>query len=235
MRSKELFMLHSLHRGLWLIALMPSLALAASTAQQEFSAAVRSVPDVKHGEALFTANCVICHGRSGGGETDGSVPRIAGQHFRVLVRQLVDFRHARRWDIRMESYADTHRLKTGQDIADVAAYASLLDPRTPTGAGPGTAVARGAALYRSQCQSCHGADGEGDPKNQVPRLAGQHYEYVLRQMYDAVDGRRPNFPDSHVMRLARFDRAELLGLADFISRMQEPTASPPDSISPADR
>jgi len=37
-------------------------------------------------------------------------------------------------------------------------------------------------------------------------------------MYDAVDGRRPNFSSSHVRMLARLERDDFLGLADFLSR-----------------
>jgi hypothetical protein len=40
----------------------------------------------------------------------------------------------------------------------------------------------------------------------VPKIGGQHYEYLRRQIYDAVDGRRPGLPASHVRLLARLDQ-----------------------------
>jgi cytochrome c553 len=76
---------------------------------------------------------------------------------------------------------------------------------------------RGTQLFRD-CAVCHGSSGGGSEDGDVPRLAGQHYEYLLRQMYDAVDGRRPNFSRSHVRLLARLERADLVGLADFLAR-----------------
>ena len=92
--------------------LFSGLAVAASTAQRELDGALRATPDAFNGEALFD-HCASCHGADGGGEADGSTPRIAGQHFRVLAKQLVDFRSGKRWDFRMEGAADaapSHRL-----------------------------------------------------------------------------------------------------------------------------
>src|SRR5437764_777888 len=53
----------------------------------------------------------------------------------------------------------------------------------------------------------------------IARLAGQHYEYVGRQTYDAVEGRRPNMSDADVRMFARLDRDDIVGLADFLSRL----------------
>jgi cytochrome c553 len=198
---------------------LPLVALAASTARKEYLDAVRSKPDPERGAVLFE-NCATCHGPGGGGTIDGSIPRIAGQHFKVIVKQLVDYRHDKRWDPRMERYADKHLLTNAQAIADVAAHAASLDRRAPRGVGLGTYLDKGKHLYVAHCRSCHGAAGEGDEKELVPRVAGQHYEYLLRQFYDAVDGRRPNFSRAHVQLLARLDRDELTGLADALSRSE---------------
>lgn len=188
---------------------------------EEYADAVRSKPNLDRGAALFET-CATRHGAAGGGTTDGSIPRIAGQHFRVIVKQLVDYRHDKRWDPRMERYADKHLLTNAQAIADVAGYAASLDRRAPRGTGYGAYLEKGRQIYAAQCRSCHGAAGEGDEKTLVPRIAGQHYEYVLRQFYDAVDGRRPNFSRAHVRLLAKLDRNELVGLADALSRADWP-------------
>src|SRR5688500_12564809 len=63
----------------------------------EFRAAVALEPNLAHGAQLFKS-CAACHQADGRGSNDGSVPVIAGQHVSVLVKQLVDFRHDRRWD-----------------------------------------------------------------------------------------------------------------------------------------
>jgi cytochrome c553 len=100
---------------------------------REFRAAVALEPDLEHGKRLFDA-CSECHGANGGGSANGRVPVIAGQHVSVLVKQLVDFRHDRRWNARMQSALQKHDLGDAQDVLDVAAYAASLERPAPADA-----------------------------------------------------------------------------------------------------
>ncbi|HEY6126089.1 MAG TPA: c-type cytochrome [Steroidobacteraceae bacterium] len=200
--------------------ILPGAVGAASPARSEYQAAIRAVPDLEHGALLF-AQCVSCHGADGQGLPDGSTPRIAGQHFNVLVKQLVDFRYGKRWDFRMEQRANTH-LGAFQDIADVAGYLGQ-QPRKNSGIRPGNDnLAQGANLFEANCATCHGARGEGDDVAIVPMLAGQHPAYLLRQMYDSVDGRRPSLAKVHAPRIKPLDFAQLHAIADFLTSMSPP-------------
>ncbi len=58
------------------------------------------------------------------------------------------------------------------------------------------------------------------PRRSVPRLAGQHYGYLVRQMYDAVDGRRQTLPRLHANRIEPLDFAQVRGIADYLSRIE---------------
>ena len=195
----------------------PAIAIAAPTARSEFDRALHARPDIAHGAVLFQT-CATCHGPTGNGADDGSIPRIAGQHFRVLVRQLVDYRYEMRWDIRMEHYAGRALLEDAQSIADVAAFVAQLARDAPRNVGDGALLKHGAQVYRQRCTECHGPKGEGEGLSLVPRVAGQHYAYLLRQMHDGVDGRRPNFSVSHVRIFARLERDDIVGVADFLAR-----------------
>jgi cytochrome c553 len=207
-----------LHRLALLALLLPVLAPAAETARSEYARVLKAKPDVGHGEEVFE-QCVSCHGADGGGETNGSTPRIAGQHYRVLAKQIVDFRYGKRWDFRMEGMADRHHIKGAQDIADVSAFVSKLARAGNRGIGNGEAVAEGARIFASQCQSCHGKTAEGNAERGVPRLAGQHYGYLVRQMYDAVDGRRPALPALHSQRIEPLDYEQVRAVSDFLARI----------------
>lgn len=208
-----------------LMALFSAPAVSTSDTYREFQDAVRARPDVERGAHYF-AVCAACHGPTGEGKVDGKVPRIAGQYFRVIARQLVAFRHGGRWDILMENFADQHRLPDAQAIADVSQYISELDDSAPTGTGAGELVGHGARVYFRLCESCHGPSGQGDPNAMIPRIGGQHYEYLRRQIYDAVDGRRPGFPASHIRLLARLDHDDIAGVADYLSRMLNNPGNP---------
>jgi len=202
-----------------LAALLPLLAFGAGSRDSDFKGAMASKPNLDNGEALFE-QCVSCHGRDGGGTVNGSIPRIGGQHYRVLVRQIIDFRYGKRWDARMEGVMAEHNVLAGnQDIADVASYASQLAGDGARGVGDGQYVEQGAALYAQQCASCHGSNAEGDAPRGIPKLSGQHAGYLTRQIYDAVDARRLPLTASHRKRFAPLDFAQVLGLTDYLSRI----------------
>jgi len=199
------------------LALACRFAVAASAAT-DLDEVLRAVPNLEHGAQLFET-CAQCHGPHGGGLPSGWVPQIAGQHPRVLAKELIDYRHRARWDDRMEKIAGRHLLTVSQDIADVTAYVASLAPARTGTVGSGEWLGRGRHLYEAHCRSCHGADGEGDNAKFVPRVAGQQCEYLLRQLHDAVDGRRPNLVRGHVQLLRDLGMEELEGLADYISRL----------------
>ena len=209
-----------------LLAALPAFALAANSTQRDLQQATLAKPNLEHGSELFT-QCVSCHGGKGGGQQNGNTPRIAGQHNSVLLKQLVDFRHGKRWDFRMEEHADQHHLETPQDIADVAAYVAQLDAGQARGMGDGNYAAEGAKIFGARCASCHGPSGAGDAQEAVPRLAGQHYGYLMRQMYDAVDNRRPTLQAVHPKKIESLDFEQVRAVADYLSRNDWPVAPAP--------
>lgn len=215
--------------GLCVASLLPPPSGAAANSRQEYQDALRSKPNIDRGAELFRT-CLVCHGPSGAGTPDGSVPRIAGQHFSVILAQLVDYRHDKRWDPRMEHFADSHHLANAQALADVAGYVSQLQtqPEDTLGVGSGELVSRGAQIYARACAACHGVAAEGNGREQIPELAGQHYEYLRRQIYDAVDGRRPNFSRAHIRLLAGLEHDDIAAVADFLSRTPRQIAPLPN-------
>ena len=50
---------------------------------------------------------------------------------------------------------------------------------------------RGAQLARERCATCHGTDGRGRSPD-YPSLAGQHAEYIVRQIFHFKTGQRLN-------------------------------------------
>jgi cytochrome c553 len=202
------------------LMLIPLGASAAPSAQRELATVFTMTPDADRGAELFR-NCVSCHGSDGAGQAGGTTPRIAGQHFRVLARQLVDFRSGKRWDFQMEGVAKSHNaIPELQDVADVAWYVSQLDRKGPTGRGDGLFLEQGEKIHVEQCAGCHGMQGEGNDARDIPMLAGQHAAYLSRQMYNAVDGRRLPLTRTHRKRFAPLSFDEVRGLADYLSRLE---------------
>ncbi len=192
---------------------------SARDAGRELDAVLHLMPNPMHGEELFHT-CAQCHGARDSHLPEGWVPQIAGQHVRVIAKQLIDYRHGRRWDQRMEIIAGRHVLASEQDIADVASYVAALRQTPPLTSGSGEHQEQGRALYQAHCADCHGRGGEGSNARLVPRLAGQDYEYLLRQLHDALEARRPSLGATHRHRLEHLDRADLEGLADYLSKLK---------------
>lgn len=178
--------------------------------------------DAARGEITFEI-CQGCHRSHALGRSDGSYPRLAGQHATVLIKQMTDVRAGRRRNEKMLPFIDKH-VANPQDIADIAAYLSRL-PSPPThGRGPGTDLALGEKVYQAHCNGCHGDAGEGDAARFYPRLNGQHYRYTLREMIDIREGVRGNSNPRMVEVVRPLSAAELEAVADWVSRL--PTDKP---------
>jgi cytochrome c553 len=206
---------------LYLLLSAGDAAAAGKGAGSELSAALAATPDVARGESYYDT-CQACHGRDGEGASDGTVPAIGGQHYEVLVAELVAFRHEGRRDIRMENFSDRHHLADAQAIADVAAAIAAKAGAKNPGIGDGRNVSRGAGVYVAYCSGCHGASGKGDAKRRVPRLTGQHYEYLLRQVSDLASGRRPNMKPDHAVLMpgGPMSPDAVAGISDYLSRIR---------------
>lgn len=187
---------------------------------REFVNAASLEPDLKRG-AAFYQTCAACHGPDGSGTPDGEIPAIAGQHGSVLLKQLTDFRHEQRRDERMQHFSDREHLPGAQELTDVAAYVASLPrfPPTADSIGDGSSLGEGASVYFRECERCHGPLGQGNLLLRRPRLAGQHYDYLLRQLVDTAAGRRPGMDSAHVTRLKNLTPGQLHGVSDYLSRV----------------
>ena len=195
----------------------------------DFRSAMKLEADLKQGAELFTT-CAACHGSNGLGNEDGSIPAIAGQHVSVLVKQLVDFRHDRRWNERMRNFASQHGLSGPQELLDVAAYAESL-PRWPPlkgGTGDGSMLNEGKTVYYQRCADCHGPLGLGELRRMRPRLAGQRYQYLLRQLEETADAMRPGMDLKHVKLIRALTAEQRAAVADHLSRLSPNLASTQD-------
>ena len=158
--------------------------------------------DLELGEEI-NETCAGCHGEYGQGSIDGEYPRLAGLTSSYIARQLRLFKQRQRINIPMLPYTNERELPEG-DLLAIAAYLSAI--RLPTKLPPIDAadfdalerleaskrvvnispypgnVEAGSRVYRKECASCHGKDGYGDSKHDIPQLAGQYSLYLRRQV-----------------------------------------------------
>ena len=149
--------------------------------------------DLKNGQRIYET-CASCHLPEGWGNDDGAYPQIAGQHKNVLIKQLLDIRSGKRENPTMYPFVQERTIGGYQSLADVVVYISTLPMHPQHRKGPwyerSAEYKSGESLYNSHCASCHGSGGEGDNETLTPKLYGQHYPYLKRQIKLVKSGLR---------------------------------------------
>jgi cbb3-type cytochrome c oxidase subunit III len=191
--------------------------------------------DVKAGEAKI-AVCTACHGADGNSAAP-NFPKLAGQHPKYTAKQLQDMKTDVSKGGRMvvEMAAIVANL-SDQDIADIAAYYGVQ--AIQGGATDPELVAKGEQVYRAgnkdkgmaACTGCHSPDGKGNNGAAFPALAGQHAEYIEKQLKafrlaaeePQAQGARVNDGDAKIMRdvASRMSDLEIRAVASFISGLR---------------
>ena len=145
-----------------------ALAACAAAAQQDIEAG-RSKAQV----------CAACHGADGNGNPSmPEVPTLAGQTWRYLYVQLRDFKEGARSNPLMSPMAQP--LSRDDMIAIANFYAA--QPLKPQAFKVDDAKARlgKAKADETLCTMCHLGGFMG--QNEIPRVAGQNYQYIVAQL-----------------------------------------------------
>lgn len=209
------------------------MAAVQEAAARELEQALDLEPDLAKGLEIYRG-CAACHMPEGWGYTSGSVPQLAGQHNTVVIKQLADIRAGNRETVLMAPYASIAAIGGVQSVADVAGYIDTLEITIAGGKGPGDRLELGEELYRKNCRSCHGEQGEGNPETFAPRIQAQHYNYLVRQFEWIRDGKRRNANAEMKAQIADFDEQQMSAVLDYVSRLEPPPElqAPPGWTNP---
>ena len=167
--------------------------------------------DIEAGKKKAEA-CVACHGANGNSVV-GAFPVLAGQNARYIYLQLKDYKEGRRSNPMMSAVAQGLEK---QDMQDLAAYfGAQKQARTGFKADPARVKAGAAKAEESLCSLCHlgGLSGQ----NEVPRVAGQHPEYVLNQFKNFKSRERHNDAGNMTSLAQTLSEEDMTNLAHWIS------------------
>lgn len=171
-----------------------------------------------------SAVCAGCHGADGNSAVP-TFPKLAGLGERYLTKQIKDIKAGTRPVVEMTGLTDN---LSDQDIADIAAYFSKQV--ATTGSSDPALVELGTQLFKAgnaakgipACTGCHGPSGLGVAEAGFPRLAGQHADYIVKQLAGFRAGDRKN-DDNAMMRgvAANLSDAEVKALASYINGLYQ--------------
>jgi cytochrome c553 len=182
----------------------------------EIARLIKYKADAAKGEEAYKI-CRGCHKADASGKPEAGYPQLAGQHNSVLIKQMVDVRAGRRASPKMHPFIEGDVVAT-EEVADIAAYLNSL-PIPVNVQGDGDMLEHGEKLYKRQCASCHGKNGEGNAKKFIPRVAGQHYLYLYRQTLESRDHGRNNSNAKMVKLLQPYSEADIHAVSDYMSRL----------------
>lgn len=183
-------------------------------------------PDVD-AKTLAQQVCSNCHGMTGN-SVSPNFPNLAGQVEPYVIAQLTSFKNRNRHDPAGFEYmwGLSSRL-SDQQIAGLAAYYAAQSPQPSRRHGTAAQIEAGRVLFESgdsdggkpvpPCAGCHGPKGSGQAA--FPRLAGQHADYVIKQLTGFQ--RTNDRPDAAVMEVVAHNltRQDIVDVASYVQSL----------------
>jgi cytochrome c553 len=162
--------------------------------------------------------CFLCHGAQG--ESSSEVfPRLAGQHWEYVAKQLDNFKSGKR---KSSAMADMSAKLTPDEMVALGRYFEK-QPIVSEPAKDAALAAVGNYIYHNgnkysgmaACASCHGPGALGT--NSLPRLAGQFAGYLETQLKQFNQRERTN--DNAVMHsiASKMTALEMAAVSEYLS------------------
>jgi cytochrome c553 len=160
------------------------------------------------------APCLACHGERGQSHTP-EVPSLGGQPAFYLMVQIYMFR------ARMRAIEPMSEMLKGASDADLQAMADALaklPPPQPEAkpAEPARAARAQSLIHQHRCNICHLPDFAG--VENVPRLAGQREDYLIKSLRDYKDNSRRGYDAQMADVVEPLSDADFADLAHYLAR-----------------
>jgi len=157
--------------------------------------------------------CLACHGAGGQSETP-EVPSLGGQPSPYTLIQLFMFREGLRGAEPMNTMIKGWSDADLQQAADF--IANLPPPKPPADPGDPARIEQARAfIVQNHCNVCHRADFSG--QENVPRLADQHEDYLLKTLRDYKSGARRGYDATMAEVLQPIGDAQCVDFAYYLA------------------
>lgn len=171
-----------------------------------YSIAIANSGNIEEGKKK-SLECAACH-MSDGNSAVTIWPKIAGQHFGYIYKQLKYFKEGEkgpRYNPIMLGIVDK---LSNEDLLDLSAYFS--SNKMSSGKALSQHVELGRKIYHGgnmesnipACAACHDVRGQGNSAGAIPRLSGQHSDYTEGQLNNYKSGERRTDPNEIMRTIA---------------------------------
>ncbi|MEZ5626596.1 MAG: c-type cytochrome [Rhodocyclaceae bacterium] len=177
--------------------------------------------DLTRATQIVTERCSLCHGVDGESSTT-THPKLAGQHYQYIAKQLADFKSGKRASDTMSSMVTG---LTDEEMLALGVYFEKKPARARRVLDEGLNAVGKFIFERGNeysgvaaCASCHGEKGYGT--DTLPRLAGQNARYLENQLASFNSRARTN--DNAIMHTiaAKLTELETKAVATYISSLE---------------
>ncbi len=207
-----------IHTILTALCILPVQLVAETTAETNSAKPERPAVVGEHPPHIGfekAAACAACHGVDGN-STNPQYPKLAGQTARYIYIQLKDFKEGRRMDPQMSPMVAN---LSKEDMWAIGAYFESQKQAPSTYKVEGAKVAEGRKIaVDALCTMCHLGGFTG--QNEIPRVAGQHYEYIVKQLKDFQDKNRTNDAGNMSSVMRGLSDEDIDKLAQYITNLQ---------------
>ncbi len=157
--------------------------------------------------------CVSCHGPD---ETvNNETPILAGQTWRYLYLQMKDFKEGQRTNQYMKPLMKDMSKK---DMYNLAAYYSESKYKAKNEKGDEALIDQGRKVAENAlCTMCHLGSFKG--QNEVPRVAGQHYSYIVKQLVAFKNKERTNDAGTMTAYMSDATREDMEAVAAYVASL----------------
>ena len=174
--------------------------------------------DEARARKIVSGVCFVCHGTEGESSSE-QFPRLAGQHWEYIAKQLENFKSGKRHSTAMASMAMP---LSADEMVALGKYFEKLSapaqpPKEPALSEVGRYIYHEGNRYSGvpACAGCHGPQALGT--SSLPRLAGQFAAYTETQL--KLFNKRERTNDNAVMHAItqKMTALEMAAVAQYLS------------------
>ena len=158
------------------------------------------------------AMCLGCHGVNGNSSMPGT-PSLAAQNARYIYLQLRDFQEGRRENPIMSPMTAGLTRPEMQELANYFSKQKLSSKGFK--ADPDKAALGKAKADETLCAMCH--LGEFVGQNEIPKVAGQNFDYVVKTLKDFKAKNRTNDAGNMTSVASTLSEQDIENLGHYIS------------------